>query len=184
MSRPAHRPGRTYKQVDRTGRRKPWLLSATACSLTLLYIGIYVTISQDRGTGSAPMHAAGTGATAMIMLYGICKLASVKCGVPLTSSLEFRRQRSSVRLSRRPQVQADVHRWIVAAEIYPIRIRSITGAFAASLQWLFSASRLAISRALADRQFILTLAFPYMIASPMGPNGVFFFFSVLCAATA
>jgi hypothetical protein len=72
----------------------------------------------------------------------------------------------------------------VAAEIYPIRIRSITGAFAASLQWLFSASRLAISRALADRQFILTLAFPYMIASPMGPNGVFFFFSVLCAATA
>ncbi|CAI7581173.1 unnamed protein product [Penicillium viridicatum] len=60
--------------------------------------------------------------------------------------------------------------WVVAAEIFPARLRPITGAFAASLQWLFS--------------FILTLVFPYMIDSVVDANGTFFFFSALCFLTA
>ncbi|KAH7075300.1 putative hexose transport-related protein [Paraphoma chrysanthemicola] len=128
--------------VDRTGRRVPWLISATACSLTLLYIAIFSTVGD---TSVIPLpastKAAGTGATAMIMLYGIFWSFGGN-GLP----------------------------WIVASEIFPARLRPITGAFAASLQWFFS--------------FILTLAFPYMRASAMGANGVFFFFSVLCFLTA
>ncbi|KAF2447364.1 putative hexose transport-related protein [Karstenula rhodostoma CBS 690.94] len=78
--------------VDRTGRRIPWLISTSTCSLTLF-------------------------AVAMVMLYGIFWSLGGN-GLP----------------------------WIVAAEIFPARLRPITGAFAASLQWLFS--------------FILTLAPP------------------------
>ncbi|ADV23794.1 Hexose transport-related protein, putative [Cryptococcus gattii WM276] len=127
--------------VDYTGRRKPWLLSASACSLCLLYIGIYTTISPSTAPHSPSSQAAGRGGIAMVMLYGIFWSFGGN-GLP----------------------------WIVAAEMYPQRIRPITGAFAASLQWLFS--------------FVLTLAFPYMIDSRVGSNGTFFFFSALCAATA
>jgi hypothetical protein len=44
--------------------------------------------------------------------------------------------------------------WIVSSEIFPGRVRSITGAFAAASQWLVS--------------FAATQAFPYMRASAMG----------------
>ncbi|KAB2108734.1 putative quinate permease [Alternaria gaisen] len=128
--------------VDRTGRRLPWLISASACSLTLLYIAIFTTVADTTvGAPSASVHAVGTGATAMVMLYGIFWSFGGN-GLP----------------------------WIVAAEIFPARLRPITGAFAASLQWFFS--------------FILTLVFPYMIASDVGANGTFFFFSALCFLTA
>ncbi|KAL5335450.1 general substrate transporter [Aspergillus crustosus] len=128
--------------VDRSGRRIPWLISASACSLTLLYIAIFITVADTTlGTPSASVHAAGTGAIAMVMLYGIFWSFGGN-GLP----------------------------WIVAAEIFPARLRPITGAFAASLQWLFS--------------FILTLVFPYMIDSAVSANGTFFFFSALCFLTA
>lgn len=128
--------------VDRSGRRIPWLISASACSLALLYIAIFTTVADTtRGTPSASVHAAGTGATAMVMIYGIFWSFGGN-GLP----------------------------WIVAAEIFPARLRPITGAFAASLQWFFS--------------FVLALAFPYMIDSDVGANGTFFFFSMLCFLTA
>lgn len=58
---------------------------------------------------------------------------------------------------------------VVSAEIFPSRVRSLTGAFSAMSCWLGS--------------FSSTEAFPYMIASGLGVWGSFLFFSVCCFLT-
>lgn len=59
--------------------------------------------------------------------------------------------------------------WIVSSEIFPSRLRSLTGAFSAMAQWLAS--------------YVSTEAFPHMVASQMGVWGTFLFFSCCCLAT-
>ena len=59
--------------------------------------------------------------------------------------------------------------WIVSSELFPIRLRSLTGAYGAMCQWL--------------TQFSCTEAFPHMYASKMGLWGAFLFFVCSCVAT-
>lgn len=91
--------------VDRVGRRKPWLVSATGCAICLFYIGAYVAIAEPErhpeGLSSSSV-AGGKAAVAAIMIYswfwswGGNSLA-----------------------------------WIVSAEMFPISLRSISGSFGA-----------------------------------------------------
>jgi hypothetical protein len=83
----------------------------------------------------------------MVMLYGICKFLTPDL-IPIPV-LELTLAKFGVsvamdyRTSTKPnsqQVKLTLCSWIVAAEIFPARIRPITGAFAASLQWFFSVS--------------------------------------------
>lgn len=56
--------------VDRSGRRIPWLISASACAACLLYLAIFskvVTPGQPNAPASTVQ--AGNAAIAMVMLY-------------------------------------------------------------------------------------------------------------------
>lgn len=59
--------------VDRSGRRVPWLLSATVCAGCLLYLGIYVKVAAPAAgkTMSASSQAGGNAAIFFIMLYSL-----------------------------------------------------------------------------------------------------------------
>lgn len=125
--------------VDRAGRRVPWLLSAASCCACLCYIGIYVAIAKPtEGNLSASDHKAGQAAIAAIMLY----------------SWFWSWGGNSLA-------------WIVSAEMFPISLRSITGAMGASTQWLSS--------------FAATMSAPHMQAK-IG-WGVFVFYGACCALT-
>jgi sugar porter (SP) family MFS transporter len=96
--------------VDRAGRRNPWMLSAGACAVLLVYIAIFVKVAEPaKGLTSPSQIAGGKAAVAAIMLYswfwswGGCSLA-----------------------------------WIVGAELFSIEMRSLTGAIGAATQWLSS----------------------------------------------
>lgn len=96
--------------VDRAGRRVPWMLSAGACSALLLYIAIFVKIGEpSKGLTSASQIAGGKAAVACIMLYSWFWSWG---GCSLA--------------------------WIVGAEMFPISVRSLTGAVGAATQWLSS----------------------------------------------
>lgn len=96
--------------VDRAGRRLPWMLSAGACSALLLYIAIFVKVAEpSKGLTSASQIAGGKAAVACIMLYSWFWSWG---GCSLA--------------------------WIVGAEMFPISVRSLTGAFGAATQWLSS----------------------------------------------
>ncbi|GFZ46100.1 Quinate transporter [Saitozyma sp. JCM 24511] len=127
--------------VDRSGRRIPWLVSASSCAACLLYLSIYTKIGHPQtGNISESTKQGGTAATVMIMLYAVFWSFGGN-GLP----------------------------WIISAEIFPIRLRSLTGAWAAMMQWLAS--------------YASTESFPSMIASPMGVWGTFLFFAFCCIAT-
>jgi hypothetical protein len=71
--------------VDRSGRRIPWLVSASSCAACLLYLSIYTKIGHPQtGNISESTKQGGTAATVMIMLY------AVLC-VPDTSTTSFHR---------------------------------------------------------------------------------------------
>lgn len=59
--------------IDRSGRRKPWLLSATGCALCLLYIGVYVHVARPAvGKELSPSSkAGGNGAMFFLFLYSL-----------------------------------------------------------------------------------------------------------------
>ncbi|BEI98795.1 hypothetical protein CcaverHIS631_0310940 [Cutaneotrichosporon cavernicola] len=98
--------------VDRSGRRVPWLLSASGCAITLIYIGAYVIAvdpASKKGMLSSAEQREGTGAVACIMLYS------------------FIWSWGGNSLS-----------WTVSSEMFPISVRSLTGSFGAATQWLSS----------------------------------------------
>lgn len=91
--------------VDRVGRRKPWLASATGCAICPFYIDAYIAIAkpEEHPEGLSPSSVAGgKAAVAAIMIYswfwswGGNSLA-----------------------------------WIVSAEMFPISLHSISGSFGA-----------------------------------------------------
>jgi hypothetical protein len=58
--------------VDRSGRRIPWLVSASSCAACLLYLAIYTKIGHPQtGSISESTKQGGTAATVMIMLYAV-----------------------------------------------------------------------------------------------------------------
>jgi MFS family permease len=58
--------------VDRSGRRIPWLVSASSCAACLLYLAIYTKIGHPQtGNISESTKQGGTAATVMIMLYAV-----------------------------------------------------------------------------------------------------------------
>ncbi|GMK53695.1 hypothetical protein CspeluHIS016_0102810 [Cutaneotrichosporon spelunceum] len=127
--------------VDRSGRRIPWLLSASGCAITLIYIGAYVIAvdpASKKGMLSAAEQREGTGAVACIMLYSFIWSwgGNSNC-------------------------------WLVSAEMFPISMRSITGAFGAATQWLSS--------------FAATMSAPHMQAAIGG--WIFVFYGLCCVAT-
>ncbi|TXT10599.1 hypothetical protein VHUM_02104 [Vanrija humicola] len=126
--------------VDRSGRRKPWLISAAACTLCLIYLGVFVKIAHPtEGVPLSPSSKAGANAAIFfIMLYSLFWSFGGN-GLP----------------------------WIVSSEIFPIRLRSLTGSFAAMCQWLAS---FASTMAALDLQQKLKW-------------GLFIFFAGCCAAT-
>lgn len=127
--------------IDRVGRRKPWIISCAACALCLLYVGIYVKIGHPAGQlhPSASTQAGGKAATAMIMLFSFFWAWSMN-GLP----------------------------WVYSAEIFPIRVRSFTGAYAAACQWLW--------------QYVITRSTPYIFAA-MAWGTWIFFAGCLCLAS-
>lgn len=126
--------------VDRVGRRLPWLLSSSACAFCLIYVGIYVKIGHpEPNVPQSPSSlAGGKAAVAMIMLY----------------SWFWSWGGNSLA-------------WIVSSEMFPISLRSITGAFGASTQWLSS--------------FAATMSAPHMFAKVGWAT--FVFYGLCCAAT-
>ncbi|WVQ81724.1 hypothetical protein IAT38_003849 [Cryptococcus sp. DSM 104549] len=126
--------------IDRFGRRNPWMLSAGSCGLLLIYLGVYIKVGHP-GTQtvlSESTKKGGNAATALIMVYA-CFWAFGGNGLP----------------------------WIVSAEIFPVRLRSMAGAWAGCGQWLAS--------------FVATKAFPEMLAKM--DWGVFIFFACICMLT-
>ncbi|KAK8853494.1 hypothetical protein IAR55_004201 [Kwoniella newhampshirensis] len=126
--------------IDRFGRRKPWMLSAASCGLLLIYLGVYIKLGhpQTAKTLSDSTKKGGNAAIALIMVYAIC-WAFGGNGLP----------------------------WVVSAEIFPIRLRSLAGAWAGCGQWLAS--------------FAATKAFPEMLIKM--DWGVFIFFACICFIT-
>lgn len=58
--------------VDHTGRRKPWLLSASVCSLSLLIIGVILATADPTAVNpSASVVAGGKACTAFVMIYAL-----------------------------------------------------------------------------------------------------------------
>ncbi|KZO96297.1 putative hexose transport-related protein [Calocera viscosa TUFC12733] len=127
--------------IDRWGRRQPWITSSVLCCICMVYLAVYVKIGHPAGETnlSASTVAGGKAGTAMIMLYSFFWSFGAN-GLP----------------------------WIVAAEIYPLNVRSICAAYYAMLQWLFG--------------FVLTKALPSMFTS-MG-WGVFLFFGCMLFGSA
>lgn len=52
--------------VDRSGRRIPWLISSSACALFLLYLAVFIKVSDPKNPG-----AGGNVAIAFVMLYSL-----------------------------------------------------------------------------------------------------------------
>ena len=149
--------------MDRAGRRIPWLLSASTCGVFLLYLAVYTNLSEKHhGPITQGLKHGGNGAIAFVMLYSLLYVHHLaharlsKPDVPATASSSW-----SFGGKGLP--------WIVSSEIFPSRLRSITGAFSAMSQWLAS--------------FVSTEAFPHMVASRMGVWGTFLFFSCCCFST-
>ncbi|KAK8869535.1 hypothetical protein IAR55_000101 [Kwoniella newhampshirensis] len=96
--------------IDLWGRRQPWIVSSVACSLCLIYVGVYVKIGHPAGQKviSHSTHQGGTAATTLVMFYSVFWSFGAN-GLP----------------------------WIVTAEIYPLGIRGLCGAYAAMCQWLW-----------------------------------------------
>jgi len=125
--------------IDLFGRRNPWMLSAGLCCLCLIYVGAFVKIGHPDSSPkplSPSTKKGGDAATAMIMLYSIF-WAFGGNGLP----------------------------WIVSAEIFPLRLRSLTGAYASMCQWL--------------AQFVITKSTPSIFLA-MG-WGTFIFFAAIYA---
>lgn len=103
--------------IDRAGRRQPWLLSSGMCCLTLIYLAVYVKVAAPGAkdaTGallpiSSSSAAGGKAAIFIIMLFSMCWGFGGN-GLP----------------------------WIVTSEMFPISLRSITGAYASFHHWLAS----------------------------------------------
>ena len=103
--------------IDRFGRRNPWMLSAACCGLCLIYLGAYIKVGHP-GTAevlSESTKKGGNAATAIIMLYALFWSFGGN-GLP----------------------------WIVSAEIFPVRLRSLAGSWAGINQWLASVSMVAL----------------------------------------
>ncbi|KAI1259327.1 general substrate transporter [Xylariaceae sp. FL1019] len=132
--------------IDRVGRRRPVLVSSIICSLCLWFVGSYVKIANPAAklaagqTLSESTVAGGKAAIAFINVYSVAWSFGLN-GVP----------------------------WVVSAEIFPGALRTITGAWASLVQWLF--------------QFVITKALPYIFSS-LGYGTWFFFASSMLIATA
>ena len=95
--------------VDRAGRRIPWLISASVCSLCLLYLVVYTKVANTTAKVlSESTKEGGNGATAFVMIYALFWSFGGN-GLP----------------------------WIVWSD-FPFRVRSLTGAYGAMVQWLAS----------------------------------------------
>ncbi|KAH7141374.1 general substrate transporter [Dactylonectria estremocensis] len=114
--------------IDIWGRRNPTIISSIMCSVCLWIVGTYVKIGHPAdiiaaGEDLSPSTAAGgKAATAMIMIYSVFWSFGLN-GIP----------------------------WIVSAEIFPGALRTLTGTYAAMVQWL--------------TQFAITKALPYIFKS-------------------
>lgn len=141
--------------IDRSGRRKPWLISAAACAGCLLYLAIYShSILGHKGAFTSSQTKGGNAAIAFVMIYSLLYVDCITRGQSLISSWSF---------------GGNGLPWIVSSEMFPIRVRSLTGAYGACIQWAM--------------QYAATEAFPHMVASPMGIWGTFLFYSLCCIAT-
>jgi hypothetical protein len=98
--------------IDKWGRRQPWIVSSIGCALCLTFVGAYVKIGHPAGQAASALSEStkkgGNAATAMIMLYSAFWSFGAN-GLP----------------------------WIITAEIYPLGIRGLCGAYAAMCQWLW-----------------------------------------------
>lgn len=98
--------------IDRSGRRIPWLISASVCAFCLLWVAIFLKVAGTQTAGavvSSSTKAGGISAIAAIMIYSTFWSFGGN-GLP----------------------------WIVSSEIFPGRVRSLTGSFAATCQWIIS----------------------------------------------
>ncbi|KAI1065741.1 hypothetical protein LB507_001359 [Fusarium sp. FIESC RH6] len=131
--------------IDMWGRRNPTIISSAMCSICLWIVGAYVKIGHPatiiaEGKELSPSTAAGgKAATAMIMIYSVFWSFGLN-GIP----------------------------WIVSAEIFPGALRTLTGTYAACVQWL--------------TQFAITKALPYIFKS-FGYGTWFFFACWMITAT-
>ncbi|KAI1026009.1 hypothetical protein LB505_004540 [Fusarium chuoi] len=131
--------------IDMWGRRNPTIISSAMCSVCLWIVGAYVKIGHPatiiaEGKELSPSTAAGgKAATAMIMIYSVFWSFGLN-GIP----------------------------WIVSAEIFPGALRTLTGTYAACVQWL--------------TQFAITKALPYIFKS-FGYGTWFFFACWMITAT-
>ena len=115
------------------------MISAGFCSLFLLYIAIFIKVAEpDKGLTSASQIAGGKAAIACIMLYSWVWSWG---GCSLA--------------------------WIVSAEMFPIAVRSLTGAVGAATQWLSSV--------------MATMSAPHMFVA--WGWGTFLYYSVFCFVT-
>lgn len=132
--------------IDRAGRRAPWLLSASLCCVCLIYLAVYVKVAAPGAKDaagqllpvSASSAAGGKAAIFIIMFYSACWGFGGN-GLP----------------------------WIVTSEMFPIDLRSITGAYASFCHWLHS--------------FAVTMGGPAMKNS--WGWGMFLFYAVINAIT-
>ncbi|KAF7551128.1 hypothetical protein G7Z17_g5243 [Cylindrodendrum hubeiense] len=131
--------------IDIWGRRNPTIISSAMCSVCLWIVGTYVKIGHPAdiiaaGNELSPSTAAGgRAATAMIMIYSVFWSFGLN-GIP----------------------------WIVSAEIFPGALRTLTGTYAAMVQWL--------------TQFAITKALPYIFKSFAFGTWYFFACWMLIAA--
>lgn len=103
--------------IDRAGRRVPWLISSFICTFCLIYLAIYVKLSnpgQKDATGrpiplSNSSVKGGKAAISVLMFYSMCWGFGGN-GLP----------------------------WVVSSEMIPVSLRSVTGAYASFCHWITS----------------------------------------------
>jgi len=146
--------------VDTFGRKVPWIVSSLACAVCQYYLAGYIAVAHPttKGTHSASTVAGGKAATAAIMIFGATWSFGAN-GLP----------------------------WIIAAEIFPSSLRSISGPWAAMSVWLWT---YVVTKALPSMYISKYLkVFPLTVsgfadrAAGMGYGVYIFFASMLVCAS-
>ncbi|KAI5476175.1 hypothetical protein MNV49_000336 [Pseudohyphozyma bogoriensis] len=126
--------------IDTWGRRQPLLFGAAGSAICMFYLGIYNKVGHPSTEKvlSASTIAGGKAATAAIMIFG-----AIFC------------------------LGWNGLAWVICAEIYPLRLRSLAATYTACCQWLF--------------QFIITRTTPTMeLTMGTGAWGMFILFGMFC----
>ena len=115
--------------VDRVGRRRPLLLGALLQATAMLYIALYVRFAKPDSTGGTP--AGGIVGIVWIYVYAFgWSFGWSVAPYMRPHSFPYPNSLASLTLTNQPEID------VVAAEIFPARIRSFSMSICFFINWI------------------------------------------------